>query len=310
MLNTTHIKNTLLAILLLFTTIISCKKDKEIIVPDNTIPYYNGISKVVLQNYINRLYIDLIGREALDAEMEQEENYLRSNDLSISAREQIIIKLQTDTAHIVGDSSYMYAYYNRFYETCKARVLEAASSDIINQRMGEINYSAILDSINGDSLNFQIRKQEVIKLIKVIACEADYRNDSIEVKDIFARMLNNAIYDQINMNTFNFLNASFNDLFFRYPTNNEFNAGYNMVEYNTPDVLFGKSAQNKGDYLQLLVNSQEFYEGIIRWQYKNLLAREPSTQEAYTLMQSFFNDHDVQKVQRYIMRSDEYANFK
>ena len=291
---------------LLFT---ACKKDKEIIVPDNNAPYYEGVSKVVLQNYINRLFIDLIGREALDSEMEEQENYLRSNNLSISAREQLIIKLQTDTTYIAGDSSYKYAYYNRFYELCKARVLEAASNDIIAERLGDLTYSSTLDSLSGDSLRFQLSKQRVSNLAKVTACEKDYRTDSIEIKDVFARMLNNDIYDQINMNTFNFLNASFNDLFFRFPTNNEFTAGYNMVEYNIADVLFGKSASHKGEYLQILVNSDEFYEGIVRWMYQTLLAREPSTDEAYILMQTFFNDHDVQKIQLHIMKSDEYANF-
>jgi hypothetical protein len=292
-----------------FVLVNGCKKDKEIVVPGNNAPYYDGVPKVVLQNYINRLFIDLIGREALDSEMEEQENYLRTNSLSIGSREQLIIKLQSDTSYVAGDSSYNYAYYNRFYELCKARVLEAASNDLIAEEAGNASYAATIDSLNGDSLLFEISKQRFNNYIKLLACEKDYRLDSIEIKDVFARMLNNGIYDQINMNTFNFLNASFNDLFFRFPTNNEFNAGYNMVEYNTPDILFGKSAANKGEYIQILVNSKEFYEGIIRWMYKNLLAREPSTQEAYSLMQTFFNDHDIQKIQLHIMKSDEYANF-
>lgn len=299
-----------LVIALVLLLMNSCSKDKEILVPNNNAPYYSGVPKVVLENYINRVFIDLIGREALDSEMVVEENYLRANDLSISAREQLIIKLQSDTMHILGDSSYRYAYYNRFYELCKARVIEAASNDVIQERLGETAYEALLDSINGDSLHFVLAKQKVINLQNVIDCEDDYRNDSIQIKDVFARMLNNGIYDQINMNTFNFLNASFNDLLFRYPTNNEFNAGYNMVEYNTADILFGKSGANKGEYLQVLVNSEEFYEGVIRWMYKNLMAREPSTQETYSLMETFFNDHNVQKIQLHIMKSDEYANFK
>lgn len=296
-------------LLLLFVIVNGCKKDKEIVVPGNNAPYYDDVPKVVLQNYINRLFIDLIGREALDTEMAMEENNLRANGLSIASREQLIIKLQTDNTFIAGDSSYKYAYYNRFYELCKARVLEAASNDLIAEQAGIASYAAILDSLNGDSLLFELSKQRTNNLLMVMACEKEYRVDSIEIKDVFARMLNNGVYDQINMNTFNFLNASFNDLFFRFPTNNEFNAGYNMVEYNTPDILFGKSASNKGEYLQILVNSEEFYEGIIHWMYKNLLAREPSTQETYNLMQTFFNDHDLQKIQLHIMKSDEYANF-
>lgn len=296
-------------LLLFFVVLNGCKKDKEIVVPGNNAPYYDDVPKVVLQNYINRLFIDLIGREALDTEMELEESNLRANGISIASREQLIIKLQTDNTFIVGDSSYKYAYYNRFYELCKARVLEAASNDLIAEEAGIASYAATLDSLNGDSLLFELSKQRMNNLLMVMACENDYRMDSIEIKDVFARMLHNGVYDQINMNTFNFLNASFNDLFFRFPTNNEFNAGYNMVEYNTADILFGKSASNKGEYLQILVNSEEFYEGIIHWMYKNLLAREPSTQETYNLMQTFFNDHDVQKVQLHIMKSDEYANF-
>ncbi len=288
----------------------SCKKDKEIVVPDNTAPYYGEVSKVTLENYINRLFIDLIGREALDAEMTVEENALRASGLSIASREKLIIKLQTDTIHIPGDSSYMYAYYNLFYELCKARVIEAASNDLILEKTAETQYDAVGDSLAGDSLNFYLTKQKVKNFLGILDCEKKYRTDSIEIKDVFAQMINNGIYDQINMNTFNFLNASFNDLLFRYPISNEFNAGYNMVEYDHPDVLFGKSGQNKGDYINILVNSEEFYEGIIRWEYKNLLAREPSTQEVFTTMQTFFNDHNVQKVQLNIMKSNEYANFK
>lgn len=306
----TKLKYHFLFSLFLFTVLISaCKKDKEIVVPNNTAPYYDGVPKVVLQNYINRLFIDLVGREALDAEMEAEENYLRSNDLSITSRAFLINKLQTDTSYIVGDSSYKQAYYNRFYELCKARVLEAASNEFIYERINEYNGVVFQDSIAGDSLSMSLAKQQAQNLTKIIACERDYLRDSIEIKDVFARMLNNAVYDEINMNTFNFLNASFNDLFFRFPTNNEFNAGFNMIEYNTADVLFGKSASHKGEYLQILVNSQEFYEGIIRWMYNNLLARDPSTQEVYSLMQTFLNNHDVQKIQLHIMQSDEYANF-
>ena len=39
---------------------------------DNNPPYYNEVSDVLINNYINRIYIDLIGREPLDAEMEPE----------------------------------------------------------------------------------------------------------------------------------------------------------------------------------------------------------------------------------------------
>ena len=115
---------------LLITIVYSCKKDGEII-PDNNAPYYDGIPTVVVENYINRLFIDLIGREPLDAEMSTELAILKAAELSKSARVNLVNKLQTDATYLSGDSSYKYAYYMRFYELSKARLLEGAADDQI-----------------------------------------------------------------------------------------------------------------------------------------------------------------------------------
>lgn len=111
------------------------------------------------------------------------------------------------------------------------------------------------------------------------------------------------------MNTFNFVNASFDNMFFRFPTEQEFLTGYNMVEFNQPGSLLGASGQNKDEYARILADSREFYEGLIVWSYQLLLAREPSTAETNNLMIDLFVDHDLQKVQRTIMITDEYAHF-
>jgi len=113
----------------------------------------------------------------------------------------------------------------------------------------------------------------------------------------------------LSMNTFNFVNATFDNLFYRSPTIPERDISMEMVDAAGPRVLFGKSGQNKGDYINIIVSSDEFYEGIIRWLFKAALAREPSDQETNKHMQTFFNDHNLQKIQLDIMKSDEYANF-
>jgi hypothetical protein len=291
----------------------SCKKDTAVVYPDNNAPYYHGIPKVKVQNYINRLFIDLIGREPFDAEMAKEETFLRDNDFSVSAREQLIVKLQTDTNWIEGDTSYMHAYYNRFYELCKAKLLEAVTNaDLVgnsNGGGGEAKGSILEDSLAGDSVMMKIHYEIWMRCLRVVQSEGEYREGKIEISEVIRRMVFCGVYDFINMNTFNFVNATFDNLYMRLPTTNEFNAGYNMIEYSQPQILFGKSGQNKGDYINIMVNTDEFYEGLIRWMYKNLLAREPSTIETNTQMQTFFNDHNVQKLQMDIMKTDEYANF-
>ena len=294
---------------LLITIVYSCKKDGEII-PNNNAPYYDGIPTVVVENYINRLFIDLIGREPLDVEMSAELATLKAAELSITARVNLINKLQTDATFLEGDSSYKYAYYLRFYELSKARLLEGAADDQIQSEfINIISNSVFSDSLAGDSFGMEINKQKILLLNNVLDIPDDYRLDSIEIKDVYARLLNNAVYDEINMNTFNFLRASFNDLFFRFPTQSEFDKGYNMIEFDQSEILFGVSGQNKGDFISIVVNSEEFYEGMVKWLYQTLMAREPSTTEVVGHMSTFFTDHDVQKLQRNIMITDEYAHF-
>ncbi|MBA3707046.1 MAG: hypothetical protein H0W84_14425, partial [Bacteroidetes bacterium] len=249
-------KQNLLLFFSLSCFFLSCKKDPKLI-PNNNAPYYAGIPTVKVHNYINRLFIDLIGREALDTELAAELAVLRANTLSIGAREQLIVKLQTNDSYLVGDSSYKYAYYNRFYEITKARLLEGIpDSDILSEK-GLIDFDILKDSIAGDSVSFQIRKKQSQKLVEVIKAQAYYRMDSIDIRGVYARMLDNAIYDKINMNTFNFVRASFSNLFFRYPSQSELIAAYDIVEYDAPRIILGKSAQNKGEYINVLLNSSE-----------------------------------------------------
>lgn len=287
----------------------SCEKDPEL-VPDNDAPYYSEVSDLLIENYINRVYIDQIGREPFNTEMTSERQTLKAEELSFEAREAMILKLQTNTDFIEGDGSYKQAYYNRLYEQGKARFMEAASNAEIQEVMGPIAGGILNDSLNGNWEGIYTRREQLAKLQAVLDSEEDYMNGMIEIKDVCAAMMNNAVYDEINMNTFNFVNATFDNLFFRFPTQQEFYAGFNMIEYNQPEALMGTSGQNKNEYVDILVNSREFYEGLIVWSYQTLLAREPSTAETNALMTELYVDHDLQKVQRTIMITDEYAHFQ
>jgi hypothetical protein len=119
----------------------------------------------------------------------------------------------------------------------------------------------------------------------------------------------NSIYDEINMNTFNFINASFDDSFFRFPTETELENAFPTIEFNGAGVLFGQSISTKSDYLLVLTTSSEFREGMIRWCYRNLLARDAESFEVVALLPVFNNGFDTKLVQQHILISDEYAGF-
>lgn len=294
--------------------IAGCKKDAEYI-PGNIPPNPDNVPTVLIENYVNRIFIDLIGREPLDAEMDSNVAFLKENDLSVVARERIIERLQSDTSWIEGDTSYEQAYYQRFYGICKARVLEGESDADIIRQIDLFRNTLLTDSLSGDtvptgnSISTARAKLEIEKLENVLRSKNDYRHDSVEVDEVYRRMCNNYVYDQINMNTFNFIRATFDNLFYRFPTGSEINVAWEMVEKNNSVNLFGKNGQTKGDYLEILTTSREFYEGMIMWAYLNLLARFPASAEVNELMQDFYIDHDFQKVQKAIMVTNEYANF-
>ena len=74
----------------------SCKREDNII-PNNNAPYYGEIPTLLLENYVNRCYIDLLGREPLDDEMIEDVQFLRDNEVTVESRDQLLYKLQFDT---------------------------------------------------------------------------------------------------------------------------------------------------------------------------------------------------------------------
>ena len=289
-------------------TITSCKKD-VVVIRDNNAPVYSEIPTILLENYVNRLYIDLIGREPLDDEMSSDVQFLRDNDVSFQSRDSLIFKLQFDTVFIPGDSSYKIAYFHRIYEMVKVRLIEGVSNSHIQTVMNTRYNRYVNDSLGGNMISAHENLMKYYSFKDVINSESAYYNSLINIKEMHRRMINNPIYDNINMNTFNFVNAAFDNLLFRFPTQYEFNNSYAMIEDEQPYSVLGSSGTNKEDFINIICNTREFYEGIIHWTYLTLLARVPTTTETDFLMKDFYISCDFLKLQRYVMQTDEYAHF-
>ena len=297
--------------LILTLTIIcaACKKEEQIVFTDNDVPPYSEIPTIRVQNYVNRLYIDCLGREPLDLEMNVDVAYLEENGLNLESREFLLDKIMFDQNWIAGDSSYNYAYFFKVYEDTKARLLEGSSDGFVQEEYNLYYSQALADSINGNYLDYQRNLAEADKLAGVMDSREQYRLNEIGINEMYSRMMNNSIYDAINMNTFNFVNASFDDLYYRFPTTAELDNAYLIIENNAPATIFGQVASNKIEYLNILTTTDEYEEGIINWAFLSLLAREPSSSEVFELIQDFSLSYDLQTIQKEIMKTDEYAGF-
>lgn len=292
----------------LIIALFSCNKETRLI-PDNDAPDYSGISTIKIENYVNRLFIDLIGREPTQVEMNQQVSFLKGNDLKKEARIQLVERLMNSNDFVENDSSYSIAYSKRLYELYKARFLEGASNQTINEFIGIAEQDYLSDSLNGDLSAMEISRERFTQLKKVLLIPQFIQSNQLLFTDFYQWMLLNDVYDFINMNSFNYVRSCFNDLFDRFPTNSEFQVGFDMVENNVSGSLFNQIGSTKADFTLILVQSNECYEGSIRWMYRTLLAREATSVEVQTTMVNFMANKDMRWLQTQILITDEYASF-
>jgi hypothetical protein len=293
-------------VLLLFS---ACKKEPNIKIDDNDPPSPGTVSTIKIQHYVTKLYIDLLGRTPTEIERDREVAQLKEAALSVAARELLIRKLQRDTAFVAGDSSYFIAYTNRLYEICKARFIEGAEDDVFHQQIGNHKFAIHIARLEGDSVAVFRNLDEIARNQRVLDTKALLRAGLITFNEMVAAMLNNAAYDIINMNTFNFINATFDDLYGRFPTNEEYQIAFPVIEQNKSAVLFGIPIQNKTEYCRALTENAEFYEGMLRWTFATLLGREPSPAEAFHHFKAYSIHKDFRELQLVLLRTNEYAQF-
>jgi hypothetical protein len=255
------------------------------------------------------MFIDLLGREATDVERLSFTDQLKKAILHDTCRRRLANLLMFDTLFRTGDSSYRHAFAQRIYDISKARYLEGASDPSIAQFIGNLNFAITISRLNGDSIGVYRAIDARNKYFDVLNSRFVFRKRLKDYRYMSAVMMNNSIYDGINMNSFNYINAVFDNCLMRKPTKDEFDRSYLIIEKNTPSSIFSQWASNKNEFCDAVVNSDAFHEAQIRWFYYVLLQREASTAEVSELFQSFYFQHDIESVILKIVTGDEYAQF-
>jgi hypothetical protein len=309
-------KGSIFLSILFLICLFACKKDAKLqTVNNNNAPYYSKIPRVKVENYVNRLFIDLIGREAFDVELKAETDKMIEANLSADSRETLIYKLQKDKSWRAGDSSFCIAYNKQLYELLCVRLCEGFSEPEFMYQRGIIEFACVVDSLNGNWGRFYENKQRSKELLWAARARWDFMDDSIKIDTYCMRLVNNTVTFNKTLsymgNEDNTIKYTFNDFFFRQYTQNEFLLARDMILNGKATVLFGRSGSSKGDYFDIICHSQEFYEGTIKWLYKTFISRNPSTEETVNALKIIYNENkDIVKIQRHILKTDEYANFR
>ena len=285
--------------------ICSCKKTELItqnitqdtVITGNTPSDYDGTPTVFVENYVNKLYIDLIGEEPLDSILTQNVDYLRTNELSSKAKDSVINKI-----------IYSIPYYNRLYDLEKSEMLEGIDSVSIATQIYIYNLQMQMFEDSGETQLAQYIQSEIYKLEDLQEAGRDFHNSSINLNTFYQRLINNSVYDEINMGSENFVKSCFENLLHRFPTTAELNAGIEMLDGN-PSALFLEEGNSKGDFINIITSTSPFYEGLVIDAYQRFLLREPTSSEAFSETDSLESSEDLQFLHKIILKKEEYAGF-
>lgn len=287
----------------------SCAKEELIVRADNNAPKYTGVPTLIVENYVNRLFIDLLGREATIKERSEFVFRLKCGKLQLSTRDSLVKMLQMDTTYHLGDSSYRKAYSTRIYNISKARFLEGAADMDIAQQSGNLSFAIKVFQLNGDSINMFAAIDQKKYYDRILKSNYWFSQNRMTYNQICEYMLNNGIYDMINMGSFNFVNACFDDILNRNPSQDEFNRSFQIIEKNIPQDIFNRVVSNKNEFCEALTQYFGFYESEIRWWYFQFLRKEITSANLYPILKDYLTDKSIENAQRKMLITDEYAQF-
>jgi hypothetical protein len=110
------------------------------------------------------------------------------------------------------------------------------------------------------------------------------------------------------MGSANFVISTFQNLISRNPILTEQQSGVSMVDGNNA-ILFLQSGSSKNDYLNILTQSSNYYEGQVILFYNKYLNRTPNSIEMADGTQKYISTDDYTAVQRDILATDEFIDF-
>jgi hypothetical protein len=282
----------LFSVLTLAVLATGCKKN-DIIIDDNTAPPDSTVSTLLVENYVTKCYISLVGREPSEQEETTAIATLKSDNLSIASR-----KFVLNT--IVANVEY------------RTKVLEFNSLKLLN---GLLDVAALQGQIDNyiflqqqpEYANLYDEIQAVIdNLILLRDSPAAFVNGEFGMEEMHRRLVSNDIYDQINMGSFNFVLSMFNNFLFRDPTGDEHDAGITMVD-GFVAVVFFETANSKEEFTDIFLHSDDYYEGQVRELYFRYLFREPTSEEQSYHSVRYKESSNYERLQIDILSTDEFA---
>jgi hypothetical protein len=278
---------------ILFLFLVSCDKKEEKIIPGNIPPPDYTIPNSLKVNFINKLYIGLLGREPETDEYTAAKNLLDNSNFSQVSRATLIDTVLNNEV-----------FYDREYELMRSDLLNSTDTVQINDMIETFQF---LLSSPAYMEQWPLIQIELDKLIILKNAPSDLKSGSISIKKMQEIGCNNFFFDNINMGSTNFVIATFQHLLLRNPTAFETEEGVKLVE-GFSGTLFLNTGDSKTDYFSIFFNSSDYCEGQVKLLFTRFLFRLPKSEEAVYYTNLYKSAFDYKKLLKEILITDEYAN--
>jgi len=270
----------------------SCKKTELETIGGNTAPPDTSIETDVYEDYVNRTYILVLGREPDSSEFNDAVSLLKAGLLDSPSRYAFL-------DIVFSSPDYPWRQFNKN----RIELLNNIDTADITIQIFIFNFFLADSTYQAFWPGLQI---EVNRLEELQSAAQDYANGVINIRQLQSKMINNYFYDQINMGADNFVISSFQHFLDRNPTLDEQSNGVSMVNGNNA-VLFLQAGASRDDYLSILFNSDDYFEGAVVRIYTDYLLRSPSSVEMSVAALKYRNTLDFESVQKDILATDEFA---
>jgi len=272
--------------------IAGCTKKEERIVPGNIAPPDYTIPNSLKINFINKLYIGLLGREPEATELSAAKTLLNAANFSKTSR---AILIETVLSNSI--------FYDREYELMRSDLLNSTDTIEVNDFIETLE---IFLSSPDYEAQWPAIQAELDKLILLKNVPENLKNGNISIRKMQEIGCNNFFFDQINMGSLNFVIATFQHLLLRNPTAFESEEGVKLTD-GFSGTLFLNTGNSKADYFSIFFNSSDYCEGQVKLLFTRFLFRLPTSEEAVYFTNLFKAEFNYKNLIKEILSTDEYA---
>lgn len=163
-------------------------------------------------------------------------------------------------------------------------------SDIVN-RIDELEVLSIVLPLEiDDEIEKQNYAEERQRIFQVYSLEDDLIAKNIRFEEIYSRMFFSDFYEIQNMGYDNFITSTFQYCFGRTPTVHE---KYNSIKMlnNEQGNLFYKEGNSKQDYIQIILNNDNFREYQVKYWYFFFNNEYPSSEVEQGILMDLKSKH-------------------